>query len=114
MTKSINIFFLLVFLLGTFAMSPGARAFDMDHTAINLAECDALNLDERHVNDDEGSSSSKIDHHDCHHCCHYGHAINLSFKYPIVVDVAQKISDHYSAFVLHIVHTIKRPPRIAA
>ena len=82
---------------------------------INQTECDLLDLGVNQIKDDgDGSSSSTITQHDCHHCCHYGHAINISFKHQIRVDATQKIADHHSSFVSHIVYNIKRPPRIVA
>lgn len=75
--------------MGTFVSLPDAHAFDLD--------CDTV----------------QEEMHDCHHCCHHGHAIN-TFKEEIeILFVPQMVSNYQPESLSHLYYLIKRPPRLA-
>ena len=78
----------MVFLIGTFLMSPGARAVDINN--ICIGECGSSITDSN--NNPEGHDGSVPDaaHYNCGHCCHYGHAINTFFADQAALGINQQ------------------------
>lgn len=112
MSKILNVFFLFIFLSGTFLMSPGARALDINN--ICIGECGS-SITDNNSSEVHDSSFPDTVHYNCGHCCHYGHAINTFFANPAVLGINQQtFAENFNSPPFYIPYGIKRPPRIAA